>query len=45
MEDTRIAARELAEQGMIEITQKGQPVDPHTFKGPIRLKLKEGLRQ
>ncbi len=40
MDATRAAARELAEQGEIEITQKGAPVNPSSFKGPIRLRLK-----
>lgn len=41
MESVRQAARRLVHQGLIEITQKGQVVDPSKFKGPIRLKLKE----
>ena len=40
MEPTRRAARRLAHQGKICITQGGKEVDPSTFKGPIRLKLK-----
>lgn len=40
MVETRAAAQELAVQGEIEITQKGTPVDPSSFKGPIRLRLK-----
>mmetsp|Transcript_37679 Transcript_37679/g.83912 ORF Transcript_37679/g.83912 Transcript_37679/m.83912 type:complete len:81 (-) Transcript_37679:173-415(-) len=42
MEATRKVARRLAEEGRIEITQKGQAVDPNNFKGPIRLRLKQG---
>lgn len=40
MEPTRRAARRLAHQCKICITQGGKEVDPLTFKGPIRLKLK-----
>ena len=39
MEEVRKSASELALEGKIEITQKGQIVDPLNFKGPIRLKL------
>ena len=40
MEATRQAARRLAIQGQIEITQKGRPVPHLNFKGPIRLKIR-----
>jgi hypothetical protein len=40
MDATRSVAKELAAKGTLEITQKGQPVDPENFKGPIRLRLK-----
>ena len=40
MEPTRRAARRLAHRCRICITQGGKEVDPSTFKGPIRLKLK-----
>lgn len=40
MEEVRQAARRLVHQNKIEITQKGQVVDPSDFKGPIRLRLK-----
>jgi hypothetical protein len=40
MEHVRRSARLLAHEGKIEITQKGQAVDPLDFRGPIRLKLK-----
>ncbi|GIW73827.1 MAG: hypothetical protein KatS3mg103_0349 [Phycisphaerales bacterium] len=40
MERTRRAARRLAHRGVIEITQGGRVVDPHGFKGPIRLRLR-----
>lgn len=34
----RVAAR-LADEGRIVATQRGEPVDPATAKGPIRLGL------
>jgi hypothetical protein len=40
MEPTRRAARRLAHQGRIRIMQRGKEVDPSTFKGPIRLRLR-----
>jgi hypothetical protein len=40
MEPTRRAARRLVQQGKIDILQGGKIVDPSTFKGPVRLKLK-----
>lgn len=40
MEHVRRSARLLAADNKIEITQSGKAVDPTTFKGPIRLKLK-----
>ncbi len=39
MEPVRQAARRLAQRGQIEILQKGRPVDPGRFRGPIRLRL------
>jgi len=39
MESVRSAARRLVAQGRLEITQRGQVVDPSTAKGPIRLRL------
>jgi hypothetical protein len=41
MEPVRVAASELAGEGKIVITQKGQPVEPCSVRGPIRLKLAE----
>lgn len=39
MEPARQAARRLAADGRIEITQRGEVLDPdHAFKGPIRLR-------
>ena len=41
MQPVREAAQEMAENGIIDITQKGRPVDPQQFKGPIRLRKKQ----
>jgi hypothetical protein len=38
MQRTRNAARRLAATGDIEVTQRGQVVDPTGAKGPIRLR-------
>lgn len=41
----RLASRQLAHQGKIEILRKGEPVDPDNFKGVYRLRITEaGLR-
>jgi len=40
MEHVRRSARLLAVAEQIEITQKGQVVDPSDFRGPIRLRLR-----
>jgi hypothetical protein len=40
MEPARSAARRLAHRCQIRILQGGKEVNPSTFKGPIRLKLK-----
>lgn len=40
MEHVRRSARLLAAEDKIQITQSGKVVDPTSFKGPIRLKLK-----
>lgn len=40
MPDVRKEAIILAEKGRIDICQKGQPVSPMGFKGPIRLRMK-----
>lgn len=40
MERTRQVARGLVAKGQLEILQKGKVVDPSSFKGPIRLRLK-----
>ena len=41
MNAVRQQAIHLARQGRIEITRKGQPVDPKNFKGVVRLRLPE----
>jgi hypothetical protein len=41
MEQVRNSARQLAFDGIIEITQKNNVVDPFNFRGPIRLRLKK----
>ncbi len=41
LEEVRQAARLLADENKIEISQSGQVVDPRFFLGPIRLKLKK----
>ena len=38
MEPARAAARRLRSAGQVEITQHGEPVDPDTVKGPIRIR-------
>ncbi len=37
MEDARRAARRLAQAGRIIITQRGRPIAPADFRGPVRL--------
>ncbi|MFP4510052.1 MAG: DUF3253 domain-containing protein [Spirochaetaceae bacterium] len=37
MESVRRAARRLAHNGTVIITQKGKEVDPSDFRGPIRI--------
>ena len=41
MEPARAAARRLAAQHRILVTQHARPVDPNKVKGPIRLRLSE----
>ncbi len=38
MDTVRAAAYGLRERGLIEVTQKGRPVDPADARGPIRLR-------
>jgi hypothetical protein len=39
MEPARRAARRLVAAGRVEITQRGQVLDPSTARGPIRIRL------
>lgn len=36
----RLAARQMADQGYIDILRKGEPVDPDDFKGVYRLRIR-----
>ena len=36
---TREVAEACAKDGLLEILQKGERVDPDSYKGPIRLRL------
>ena len=38
MDPVRAAARDLVESGEVEITQRGEVVDPDTVRGPIRIR-------
>ncbi|GAA4704844.1 hypothetical protein GCM10023215_50830 [Pseudonocardia yuanmonensis] len=38
MEPARAAARRLVAQGKVEITQRGEVVDPDSARGPIRIR-------
>lgn len=40
-EPARRAARRLASNGRVEITQRGVVVDPASFRGPVRVRLKQ----
>jgi hypothetical protein len=40
MEPARAAARRLASDGTVEITQKGRVVDPSFARGPIRIRMR-----
>ena len=41
MDDARETARDLARQGEVEITQKGEVLDPDaTWRGPVRIRAK-----
>ena len=39
MDPVRAAARDLVDAGEVEITQRGEVVDPDTARGPIRIRL------
>ncbi|MCG7418617.1 MULTISPECIES: DUF3253 domain-containing protein [Microbacterium] len=38
MQPARDAARELADQGEVEVTQRGEVVDVTTARGPVRIR-------
>ncbi|SEH48828.1 Protein of unknown function [Mycolicibacterium rutilum] len=41
MDDARATARDLARRGDVEISQKGEVLDPDaTWRGPIRIRAK-----
>ncbi|MEX5295386.1 DUF3253 domain-containing protein [Kocuria sp. CPCC 205268] len=40
MEDVRLEACGLAEDGLVDITQRGRTVDGRTARGPIRVGLR-----
>jgi len=40
MEPVRRAARRMAHRGELVITRQGRPVDPASFRGPVRLALR-----
>jgi hypothetical protein len=42
MAPVRDAAAVLVDEGVIDVTQRGEPVDPRTARGPIRLRLRGG---
>lgn len=42
METVRDAARRLVREGRIEVTQKGEPVDLDSARGPVRLRTARG---
>lgn len=44
MPDIRRIAGQMAEQGIIQITKKGQAIDRREISGPIRLGLPGGTR-
>lgn len=37
----RLASRQLAREGMVDILRKGEPVDPGDFKGVYRIRITE----
>lgn len=42
MDDARAAARDLARSGAVEISQKGEALDPDAdWRGPIRIRIVE----
>ena len=45
MQTTRKAAARLVDEGRIEVTQRGEPVDPRAARGPIRLRLRDSAQR
>lgn len=41
MDDARAAAGRLRAAGRVEVTQRGEAVDPASARGPIRIRLTE----
>ncbi len=41
MADVRAVGIDLANEGVVSTTQKGEPVDPSTAKGAIRYRLNQ----
>jgi len=42
MPTVRAEAARLVDEGLIDVTQRGEVVDPHTARGAIRLRLRAG---
>ena len=42
---TRLAAVEMAKEGLLDICQRGKKVENYNLKGPIRLRLKSSLTE
>ncbi|GAA1888583.1 DUF3253 domain-containing protein [Williamsia serinedens] len=42
MDPVRAAARDLVDAGEVEITQRGEVVDPDIARGPIRIRRPRG---
>lgn len=41
MDDARDVARSLAREGLVDVTQKGDALDPDaTWRGPIRIRIR-----
>jgi len=41
MDDARDVARALAREGLVDVTQKGDALDPDgTWRGPIRIRIR-----
>ena len=40
MPDVRRVAQDMADRGLVQVTQKGRPVEAQAARGPIRLSLR-----